>query len=91
MVGVGIPEEIKLSPKEWFNVVERAIELVGEDHVALGSDWDGLICTPRDMRTCLELPRLVDALLQLKIAETAIEKILGLNFLRVVKLLRDRS
>jgi membrane dipeptidase len=69
----------------------HALQVMGEDHVALGSDWDGLICTPRDMRTCLELPRLVDALLQLKIAETAIEKILGLNFLRVVKLLRDRS
>jgi membrane dipeptidase len=71
--------------------IQHALHVMGEDHVALGSDWDGLICTPRDMPTCLELPRLVEALIQLKIPESAIEKILGLNFLRVVKLLRDRS
>jgi len=71
--------------------IQHAVQVMGEDHVALGSDWDGLICTPRDMPTCLELPRLVHALLQLKMAESAIEKILGLNFLRVVKLLRDHS
>ena len=31
----------------------------GEDCAALGSDWDGLIVTPRDMRTVAELPVLL--------------------------------
>lgn len=64
------------------------IEVVGEDHASLGSDWDGAIVTPRDMRTCLELPKLVQALLDRGISESAIHKLLGANFLRVVETLR---
>ncbi len=36
MVGINAPEAIKWTPYEWLAVVERAIELVGEDHVMLG-------------------------------------------------------
>ena len=69
--------------------IKHALDVAGADHVALGSDWDGLICTPRDMPTCLELPRLVDALLLLGVGEDTIVRVLGENFLRVVKQLRD--
>jgi len=34
-----------------------------EDHASSGSDWDGAIMPPRDMPTCLELPRLVQIML----------------------------
>ena len=68
--------------------VKHALNVAGADHVALGSDWDGLICTPRDMPTCLELPRLVDALLLLGVSEDTVTQVLGENFLRVVKQLR---
>ena len=64
--------------------IQHALGVIGPEHVSLGSDWDGLICTPRDMPTCLELPRLVQALLGLGISEEAIEKVLGLNFLRIL-------
>lgn len=63
-------------------------DTVGEDHASLGSDWDGLIITPRDMPTCLELPRLVDAMLRRGWSDTRVKKILGGNFLRVVQSLR---
>jgi membrane dipeptidase len=69
--------------------IEHALSVVGEDHVSLGSDWDGAICTPRDMPTCAELPLLVDALLNRNVSERAVRKILGQNFLRVVALLKD--
>lgn len=68
--------------------IKHALKVVGPDHVSLGSDWDGAICTPRDMPTCEELPRLVEALLQAGVGETAIQKLLGANFLRVVEDLR---
>lgn len=61
---------------------------VGEDHASLGSDWDGMIVTPRDMPTCLELPRLVDAMLKRGWSDTRIKKILGGNALRVIEALR---
>jgi membrane dipeptidase len=60
----------------------------GEDVAALGSDWDGSIVTPRDMPTCLELPRLVDALLRRKYPPEGIVKLLGKNFLRALSDLR---
>lgn len=68
--------------------IEHVVNVAGEDHVSLGSDWDGSIVTPRDMQTCLELPRLTQALLDRKWSEQRIRKVLGLNFLRVVEAVR---
>jgi membrane dipeptidase len=68
--------------------LEHAIDVAGEDHVSLGSDWDGSIVTPRDMPTCLELPRLTQAMLDRRWSEARIRKVLGLNFLRVVESVR---
>lgn len=64
------------------------VKTVGDDHASLGSDWDGAITPPRDMKTCLELPRLVEILLKSGLAPASIQKILGTNFLRTVRLLR---
>ena len=68
--------------------LEHVLNVAGEDTPALGSDWDGSIITPRDMPTCLELPRLVAALSARGISERAVQKILGENFLRVVRQVR---
>jgi membrane dipeptidase len=68
--------------------IEHVIDVAGEDHVSLGSDWDGSIVTPRDMKTCLELPKLTQAMLERRWSERRIKKVLGLNFLRVVESVR---
>lgn len=68
--------------------LEHVVNVAGEDHVSLGSDWDGSIVTPRDMKTCLELPKLTQALLTRGWSEQRIQKVLGLNFLRVVESVR---
>jgi membrane dipeptidase len=68
--------------------LQHIVKVAGEDFASLGSDWDGAIVTPRDMPTCLELPRLVDEMLKRKMSERVIRKILGGNFLRVVETLR---
>ena len=64
------------------------VKTVGDDHASLGSDWDGAIVPPRDMPTCLELPRIVQLLLDRKVSPESIQKILGGNFLRALGLLR---
>jgi membrane dipeptidase len=64
------------------------IDVVGEDYAALGSDWDGAIVTPRDMATCLELPRLVDMMLARGWSGERIQKVLGGNFIRALAALR---
>lgn len=68
--------------------VEHVVRTVGDDFASLGSDWDGAIVTPRDMPTCLELPRLVQLLLDRGLSPESIQKILGANFLRVLGELR---
>jgi membrane dipeptidase len=68
--------------------IAHVVDTVGEDHVALGSDWDGAIITPGDMRTCLELPRLVQHLLDRGYGHARIQKILAGNFLRALTMLR---
>ncbi|HKU42071.1 MAG TPA: membrane dipeptidase [Polyangiales bacterium] len=68
--------------------LEHIVTCVGPDVPALGSDWDGFIIPPADMRTCLELPRLVQALLDRKFDIDVIQNILGRNFLRAFSRLR---
>lgn len=64
--------------------VRHAVRVIGSEHVSLGSDWDGAICTPRDMPTCLELPRLVQALLDDGLGDRDIQNVLGKSALRVI-------
>jgi membrane dipeptidase len=64
--------------------LEHAIAVGGEHVAALGSDWDGMIVTPRDMPTCLELPVLVDRMLSRGWPEDRIRRVLGQNALRVL-------
>lgn len=64
------------------------VDTVGEDHASLGSDWDGAIIAPRDMPTCLELPRLVEHMLRRGWSAERIRKILALNALRTIETVR---
>ncbi len=68
--------------------VAHVVDVVGEDHVSIGSDFDGAIVPPDDLRSCLELPRLVQHMLDRGFGEDRIRKILGGNFLRVLGHLR---
>jgi membrane dipeptidase len=68
--------------------LSHVVATIGEDHAALGSDWDGAISPPRDLRTCHELPRLVQHMLEFGWNADRIRKILGGNFLRALRQLR---
>lgn len=68
--------------------IEHVAKTVGHHCVALGSDWDGAIITPKDMATCLELPRLVDVLLRRGWSELQLQGLLAGNFLRTLRDLR---
>ncbi len=64
--------------------IAHALSVVGPSHVALGSDWDGFISTPRDMPTCEMLPVLVEELLTLSVPEAEVRALLGQSFLQLV-------
>lgn len=63
----------------------------GEDCPALGSDFDGLIVPPRDLRDVSELPWITEALLRKGVEERVILKILGGNVLRVFRSVPARA
>jgi membrane dipeptidase len=61
--------------------IVHAVNTIGADHVALGSDFDGAIVPPPDLDTVLALPRLVQLLLDRGLSELSIQKVLGASFL----------
>lgn len=76
-------------PAEWIvRHLEHICDTIGDEHASLGSDWDGAVITPVDMPTCLELPRLVQIMLDRGFSGERIRKILGGNALRVIEALR---
>ncbi|MBZ0116322.1 MAG: dipeptidase [Sandaracinaceae bacterium] len=79
-------------PRDAAMVVEHLAHLIaagGEDVAAIGSDYDGLITPPPDLRDGgLAYYRLVHAMLEAGFGEDRIRKILGLNFLRALHALR---
>ncbi|MCW5977670.1 MAG: dipeptidase [Bryobacteraceae bacterium] len=85
MVGPEAPDELLFSVDEWVGVVDRAIGIVGEDHVALGSDFDGGPTPPRGMRDIRDLAMVTDAMLRRGYSEERIRKFLGGNLLRVFR------
>jgi len=64
--------------------IDHVVKLVGVDHVGIGSDFDGVQATTKDLATVADLPHLTEELLRRGYSETDIDKILGGNMLRVM-------
>jgi membrane dipeptidase len=90
MLPAEIPQDIRMTVDEWVGVVDRAIQLVGEDHVSLGSDFDGGPPLPRGMRDVRDLPMITDAMLRRGYTEARIRKFLGGNLLRVFREITEK-
>ncbi|KAL1304879.1 hypothetical protein AAFC00_003801 [Neodothiora populina] len=58
-------------------------DLIGYDHVGLGTDYDGIPSTPRGLEDVSKFPDLVAHLLDLGVSEADAGKIVGRNLLRV--------
>jgi len=63
--------------------IRHVISVVGEDHVAVGSDFDGFIFPPTDLPDIAHLPVLTQCMLESGMTETQIRKCLGENTLRL--------
>lgn len=64
--------------------IMHAIEVAGEDHVGLGTDYDGIEFTAEGMETIADLHLIFDELRLRGMGEKTIEKISGVNFLRLL-------
>lgn len=63
--------------------IDHVVQLAGIDHVALGSDFDGVTSLPEGLQDASEYPNLIYELLRRGYSESDVEKICGGNFLRV--------
>jgi len=65
--------------------IDHIVELVGPDHVGLGSDFDGIPFTPKGLEDVSKLPDITRELINRGYSEEDIAKILGGNHLRLIK------
>lgn len=82
------PGEIQAIRPPLLNVIQHIdyiVNLVGADHVGLGSDFDGINLTPQQLDDVTSYPLITKALLEKGYSKKMIQKILGGNFLRVLK------
>ncbi|MFD2969176.1 dipeptidase [Sphingobacterium bambusae] len=65
--------------------IDYLVKKVGIDHVAIGSDFDGIESPPQGLEDVSKFPVLTEALLKRGYTKQDIAKIMGLNFLRILK------
>jgi membrane dipeptidase len=84
VIGIGYWEDVTCndSPEGVARTIKSAIDLVGEDHVSLGSDYDGTVTTGFDTA---ELAALTQAMLDIGLTESQIRKVAGENMVRVLR------
>ncbi|ATG49580.1 peptidase M19 [Celeribacter ethanolicus] len=83
VIGIGYWEDVTCdaSPAGVAKTIKAAIDLVGADHVALGSDYDGSVTVEFDTS---ELAALTQALMDEGLSETEIAGVMGGNMVRVL-------
>jgi membrane dipeptidase len=85
VIGMGYWDEVTCgdsTPAGIAQMIKTAVTLLGEDHVALGSDFDGSVATEFDTS---ELSALTHALIEVGLTETQIRKVMGDNMIRVMR------
>ena len=84
VIGIGYWQDVNCgsTPADIAKSIRAAIALVGEDHVALGSDWDGAVGVPLD---AAGLPALTQALMDEGLTEDQIAKVMGANSVRYLR------
>ena len=65
--------------------IDHAVKVAGIDHVGIGSDFDGISDVPKGLEDESKMTNLTAALLKKGYSETDIKKIMGGNYLRVMR------
>ncbi len=84
LIGIGFWDEVLRgnSPEDVVDGIQHAIEVLGENHVCFGSDFDGAILPSFDIS---QLPVLTHLMFERGMSETTVQKIAGGNALRLFK------
>jgi len=84
LVGIGFWDTATCGTdaKAIAKAIRYTVDLIGVDHVALGSDFDGAVDVPFDTTGLVQI---TDALLQEGFDETQIRKVMGENVIRTLQ------
>ena len=84
LIGIGFWEDVVKdnSPEAIVDGIQYASDLLGEDHVCFGSDFDGAIRPSFDIS---ELPVLTHIMLERGMSEAVVKKVIGGNVMRFFK------
>ena len=64
--------------------IEHIIKIAGIDYCAIGSDYDGLDCLPKEIKDCRDHIKIAEKLASRGYTQKEVEKVMGLNILRVL-------
>jgi membrane dipeptidase len=79
-------EAIKPTIEQLMQHFDHIVNLIGVDHVGIGSDFDGINSAPQGLSTVLDYPNFTKALIARGYSNKDIKKVLGGNFLRVYRM-----
>ena len=83
-----VQDELMKLPRPSYKVIvdhiDHVVDLVGIDHVGLGSDFDGIVVTPEGMEDASCFSRVFDEMRLRGYSESDIEKVSGGNFFRLL-------
>ncbi len=65
--------------------IDRIVKMAGIDHVGIGSDYDGITMTPKQMEDVSTYPVLTQVLLDRGYSEADIHKLMSGNILRAMR------
>lgn len=70
--------------------IDHIVKLIGVDHVGVGADFDGAESFPLGMDSVADYPKITAELLKRGYSTADVEKIMGGNFIRVLKASRGK-
>jgi membrane dipeptidase len=66
--------------------IDHAVKVMGPDHVAIGSDFDGVSgMVPAGMEDVSRYPALIKGMIELGYSDVDIRKVMGENLVRVMR------
>ena len=78
-------DDVKVGIDEVVDHIGYIINLVGDDYVGFGSDFDGLPALPDGVTGCDIFPSIIDLMIKRDFTPETIDKICSKNFLRILK------
>ncbi len=88
---VDIPDEYRMPIDQLVVTLDHWIEVVGEDHVSLGSDFDGGPPLAKGMHDIGDYQQVAVAMQKHGYSEERVRKVMGLNLLRLIRKVTEKG